>query len=502
MNIGGSSLQKFLILCLIPLLLMVPGIAFSEDPDNKIEVIFDGKFFHTDQYSGNILILENESPNLQKFQMDFILYSSGCQSPTVVKDTVIIPPDYKPKKWNLLDVHGSGSVFRENYWVMVRITPEQGNSIILNDFDLIKDICNNNVNYLENFNLQQIEKESTESSNSRDQFYLGEVIPISGSCSSCMWNDITIVLLHLETNSIRHIDQLTVSKDFSYVYQLKTNENWPSGIYELRIQDGSNYLEKLQFELQIRPQSTSENILENTPSENTLYDVNREKNTGSEISEYFELLIILIIISGAIGGLIFFVMTQKKKRYEEEEKRRREEKLRNEEQRQREETRRWEDHLRREEEHRRDEEAHRRLEEELRREEQRHREEDRRREEERIRDEAKRDEKEKSPGEKKGKSKKNIFTGIYDKTDRGSKKKNFNSDSEINRILSSQDPYEILGLPVSANLNQVKKQWKELSIKYNASRNALNRTKIDQDTITSIQSKINQAYQEIRTEKK
>ena len=499
-------MKKFLILGLIPLILMVPTSIFAQEPDNKIEVSFNGKSFHTDQYSGNILILENESPNLQKFQIDFILYSSGCQSPTVVKESVIIPPDHKPLKWNLIDIHGTGSIFRENYWVMVRIIPEQGSTIILNDFDLVKDLCNNNVNYLENFSPQQIENESIGSSNSRNQFYLGEVIPISGSCSySC--ESLTIRLFHLETNSIRHIDQLTDYYDIDrfgrYNFEIKTNEDWPSGIYELRIQDGSNYFEKKQFELKPRQflQSPSKPSTENTPGfgDATGFADNTAKNVTPELSE---LLIVLIVISGAIGGLIFFVITQKKKRCEEEEKRRKEEELRREEQRRREESQRWEDHLRREEKQRREEEAHRRLEEELRREEQRRREEDQRREEERIREESKRNEKEKSSGEKKRKTKKNIFTGIYDKTDRGSKKKNFNSDSEINRILSSQDPYEILGLPVSANLNQVKKQWKELSIKYNASRNALNRTKIDQDTITSIQSKINQAYQEIRTEKK
>jgi hypothetical protein len=93
--------------------------------------------------------------------------------------------------------------------------------------------------------------------------------------------------------------------------------------------------------------------------------------------------------------------------------------------------------------------------------------------------------------------------GIYDNVPSPLKPKTWsNVNSEEKRILESENPYKILGLGEGSDFEKVKKQRILLSVKYNANRGAINRSKKEQEKITEIQSKINKAFDEIKEAQK
>ena len=63
---------------------------------------------------------------------------------------------------------------------------------------------------------------------------------------------------------------------------------------------------------------------------------------------------------------------------------------------------------------------------------------------------------------------------------------------------SDGDPYIIFGISNKATCREIKSQYKELSIKYNAARGIYNKTKEEIEKITKIQMMVNQANEELK----
>ena len=109
--------------------------------------------------------------------------------------------------------------------------------------------------------------------------------------------------------------------------------------------------------------------------------------------------------------------------------------------------------------------------------------------------------KEEETKEEETKKTKGIYDGIEKNTTK-IKQEWGRLNSEEKRILESANEYEILGVAKNADLIEIKKQWKSLIKKYNASRGLINRTKVEQDKITVIQRIIGKAFEKIKENQK
>ena len=113
------------------------------------------------------------------------------------------------------------------------------------------------------------------------------------------------------------------------------------------------------------------------------------------------------------------------------------------------------------------------------------------------------------PGEHPDKKHK-TYSGIYDDSNNNTLQQNNDTpkdrfkdtDSEEMRILTSNNAYDVLGVLTNSDFSDIKKQWKTLSVRYNATRGGLTRSTHEQEKRTKIQIKINKAWEEIRGNQK
>lgn len=84
-----------------------------------------------------------------------------------------------------------------------------------------------------------------------------------------------------------------------------------------------------------------------------------------------------------------------------------------------------------------------------------------------------------------------------EKQDRRKEKKSNPGKYSSTPDFSSDDPYRILGVKPDMPKSEIKQKYQELTKQYNASRGIINRTKKEQEELTTIQAKINGAWRQI-----
>lgn len=71
-------------------------------------------------------------------------------------------------------------------------------------------------------------------------------------------------------------------------------------------------------------------------------------------------------------------------------------------------------------------------------------------------------------------------------------------DSEIDRILNSTNPLDVLGLPTSVSFSVIKTTYRELYKKYDPSRGISNKSDIEKERDQKISTKLNHAYAQLK----